>query len=217
MEGSLKVIIGQLEDLFKLFNVKYYNGELQKPIIAVSPDVTNGAYGWCTTWKAWQTTQEHNASNGYYEINLCAEHLSRPFKEVCGTLLHEMVHLWNLQNNIKDTSRGGTYHNKRFKVEAEKRGLIIEQDEKYGWCITHLAEDTESYIEHINFTGFDLHRTKIAKVDGKKAKKTSSSRKYICPLCGQSIRATKELRVLCGECSTENELVLMKQEELDEE
>lgn len=92
---SLQPIIEKLESLFSKFNEKFYNNELQTPVITVSPDTTKGAYGWCTAWKAWSTeapkpikdlstlTKEQLDSmkkdDGYYEINLCAEHLARPF------------------------------------------------------------------------------------------------------------------------------------------
>ena len=45
-ETSLKPVIDKLENLFSKFNEKFYNGELQTPIITVSPDTTKGAYGW---------------------------------------------------------------------------------------------------------------------------------------------------------------------------
>lgn len=38
--------------------------------------------------------------DGFYEINICAEHLARPFEQVAETLLHEMVHLYNLQIGV---------------------------------------------------------------------------------------------------------------------
>ena len=50
---SLKPVIEKLESLFSSFNQKFYNGELQTPVITVSPDTTKGAYGWCTSWKTW--------------------------------------------------------------------------------------------------------------------------------------------------------------------
>lgn len=140
-ETSLKPVIENLESLFSKFNEKFYNNELQAPIITVSPDTTKGAYGWCTAWKAWSNTEPQKVNDiailtkedleamktddGFYEINICAEHIARAFEEVCETLLHEMVHLYNLQMNIKDTSRGGTYHNKKYKDAAEKHGLIV--------------------------------------------------------------------------------------------
>ena len=33
-----------------------------------------------------------------------------------------------------------------------------------------------------------------------KAKKPSSTRKYVCPCCGQSIQATKEVNIMCMMC-----------------
>lgn len=205
-EQSLKVIIQKLEDLFEQFNNRFYDGQVQKPVIAVSPDTTKGAYGWCTTWKAWkektESEEEQQDAPGYYEINLCAEHLARPFTEVCATLLHEMVHLWNLQNEIQDTSRGGTYHNKKFKQIAEEHGLIIEQHPKYGWTLTSLNDEAKEFIENMNEKGFGIYRSKLPKI---KASKSSSSRKYVCPCCGLIIRATKEVSVICGDCNVEFE------------
>ena len=91
---SLGTVITRLEDLFQRFNDRFYDGKLQAPIITVSPDSAGRVLGWCTAWKAWKENAEDE--DGYYEINLCAEHLLRPFDDICATLLHEMVHLYNL-------------------------------------------------------------------------------------------------------------------------
>ena len=72
-----------------------------------------------------------------------------------------MVHLYNQENNIKDTSRGNTYHNKRFKQEAEKRGLIIDYDQRIGWSITTLNDEAKQFIdENINKDVFTLTRVR---------------------------------------------------------
>lgn len=39
-ETSLKPVIEKLESLFSKFNEKFYNNELQTPVITVSPDTT---------------------------------------------------------------------------------------------------------------------------------------------------------------------------------
>lgn len=214
-EQSLKPIIEKLENLFQKFNEKYYAGKLEKPIITVSPDTTIGAYGWCTGWKAWtnkeqklvtdistMTKEELEAlkkDDGFYEINICAEYLSRPFEQIAETLLHEMVHLFNLQNKIQDTSRNGTYHNKKFKAAAEAHGLKVEQDSKYGWNRTELNDEARNYIEAMQDKKFQLYRKFIPKLKASKTKQ--SSRKYVCPCCGLIIRATKEVDVICAECN----------------
>ena len=92
-EASLKPVIAELETLFSKFNARFFENKLESPVITVSPDHTRGAYGWCTSWKGWQNGAKEG---GFYEINLCAEYLNRPYEETCGTLLHEMVHLQSL-------------------------------------------------------------------------------------------------------------------------
>lgn len=204
--ATIRPVIEKLEEVFDTFNEKFYNSELERPVITVAQDTTSGAYGWFTTWRAWQ----EEGTEGYYEINICAETLDRPFSETVGTLLHEMAHLHARMNGIKDVSRGGTYHNKRFKEIAEAHGLIIENTEKNGWTKTSLRPETLEFVESLQFDGFKLRRTGLTKTA---SAKKSSSKKYSCPCCGQSIRATKEVRILCGECSTEEELVLMELED----
>lgn len=49
-----------------------------------------------------------------------------------------------MQNDIKDTSNHGIYHNKRFKALAEMRDLRISRHGKYGWMIT---EPTEQLLD----------------------------------------------------------------------
>lgn len=201
MNSSIKPIIDKIEELFKTFNTKFYDGQLQKPVLTVSPDSTSGAFGWITTWKSWH---QEGMEEGFYEINLCAEHLNRDFKETCATLLHEMVHLWNLQNDVKDTSRGTSYHNKKFKEVGEQRGLIIKKHDKYGWTLTSLNEEATEFINTLGEQNFQLHRTKMTKLES--GAKKSSSKKYTCPQCGMIVRATKEVHILCGDCDVKMEL-----------
>lgn len=197
---SLRNTIQQLEDLFEAFNKAYFENQLSKPVVTVSPDMTKGAYGWCTSWKAWKEAWHEN--EGYYEINICAEYLSRPYEEVAGTMLHEMVHLYNLEQGVKDTSRAGTYHNRKFKEAAEAHGLNVSNDSKYGWCRTTLTDEAkavvENYMKEIGKTSFDLYREKVEKKT--KAAKKSNSIKYVCPCCGIIVRATKVVNIKCYDC-----------------
>lgn len=193
---SLKPVIGELEALFTTFNKALFEGKLEKPVITVSPDSTKGAYGWCTGWKAWNDGSENG---GFYEINLCAEYLNRPFEDTCSTLIHEMVHLWNLQAGVQDTSRSGTYHNKKFKDAAEAHGLVVEKTEKHGYSKTSLSPESVAFVQSLGKSGFSLVRPRPLGLKGN-SKSKQSSRKYVCPGCGAIIRATKEVFVICGDC-----------------
>jgi hypothetical protein len=56
---------------------------------------------------------------------------------VIGILVHESAHALATARGIKDTSRGGTWHNERYKALAEELGLIVGQDEGgWGWADT---------------------------------------------------------------------------------
>ena len=192
-EVSLKPVIEELENLFSKFNARFFDGGLEKPVITVSPDHTRGAYGWCTGWKAWKAGEDE----GHYEINLCAEYLNRPFEETCGTLIHEMVHLQNLQDGVQDTSRSGTYHNKKFKETAEAHGLTVEKGEKYGWHKTTLSPEALEFVQSLGKQGFTLVRPRPLGLKGS-SKGGSSSRKYVCPCCGAISQAVKTPALQAG-------------------
>lgn len=124
-----------LNKVFKLINEEYFNNELEVPTITIQSTV--GAYGHVSVNKVW-----HNDTIATHELNLSADYLNRPIENIVATLIHEGCHLCALQNNIKDTSNRGIYHNKRFKALAEERGLQISRHETYGWTITEPTEKT---------------------------------------------------------------------------
>ena len=182
-----------LEELFNQFNDHLFDNEVEKPIITISPDTTGGAYGWCTTQKIWKSSDEE-----YYEINICAEHLNRPIKEVCATLIHEMVHLHNIGNGVQDTSANGRYHNKKFKETAEAHGLIIEKVQSYGWTKTSLHPDTSDWIEkNVTIESFGLARAKKSKAH---TKSKSKYRYYMCPCCNKKFYTVSEINARCEGC-----------------
>lgn len=208
--------VKQLEILFHQFNVQFFNGEVETPVIAVLPDTTSGAYGWCTTQKIWKSGEKE-----FYEINICAEHLNRPIKEVCATLIHEMVHLDNLKKGIKDTSGNGRYHNKKFKETAEARGLVIERVDGYGWTKTSLKPETAEWIENnVEIEKFDLVRVRNMRSgsgsnkgsDGQSSgegegdestpkAKASKYKYYTCPCCGKKFYSIYEIKATCEDCN----------------
>lgn len=198
-------VTGYIEKMYRQLNIDKFDGKLEEPVITVMD--TKGAYGHVTCSKVWRTKDATR-----YELNIAAGTLSRPIENVVSTLLHEMVHIYCMANNIQDTSRGTTYHNKRFKEQAEKVGLIITYDKRIGWSITAPSESLIDYIIEQGWTDILMNRG-IARKDltgasptspddaGEESpKKPSSTRKYICPSCGMSVRATKDVRIKCMDC-----------------
>lgn len=73
------------------------------------------------------------------EVLLAGEALHLTPETVFEVLLHEAAHGLNAAQRIQDSSRGGRYHNVRFKATAEDLGLVVEQGRPYGWARTSLG------------------------------------------------------------------------------
>ena len=202
---SYNRVAGYLNKIFDLLNEEFFESALSRPTITIQS--TPKAYGHFSlredTWVS--------KLGVTHEINIGAGTLARPIEEVAATLLHEMVHYWNYEQGIQDCSRGNTYHNRRFKEAAEARGLMVEHSNKYGWSHTSPAEAllefvidndlTDILINRNEFSGFQMTGTGThSGATIPTPPKKSSSRKYICPCCGTSVRATKVVNIGCLDC-----------------
>ena len=213
MKGQVTIqsAIDELQRMFKLLNVTYFGGELERPVITIHTDHTGGAYGWISVHKVWSSKDDA----WFREINLCAEHLNRPVERVITTLAHEMAHLWNLEHEIQDTSRKFAYHNTRFKEIAEAAGLIVSQSMSNGWNITEPGPEFTALVhENCRAGCFKLERMKTYRdgtpkitkpgADGGEITVTrtkQSYKKFACADCGQVARAAAAARLICGKCN----------------
>ncbi len=203
---SYNRVAGYLNKIFDMLNAEFFENALSRPTITIQS--TPKAYGHFSlrsdTWIS--------KIGATHEINIGAGTLARPIEEVAATLLHEMVHYWNFVGGIQDCSRGGTYHNRRFKDAAEAHGLTVQHSDKYGWSHTAPSdalldfvlenELTDILINRNEYGGFQITGTGThsGTPSGTVTPKKSSSRKYLCPCCGMSIRATKEVNIGCLDC-----------------
>lgn len=212
---TISKIVAKTETMFDLFNAHFYNAEMIRPAISVSPDGGRGAYGWCSVYEIWEGDGE-----AHREINITAEYINRPISEVAATMLHEMAHLYNLTHGIKDVSNNGYYHNKKFKETAEAHGFHIEHHNTYGWTVTTLAEDTADWLaQQPGMDDFTASRKTVFQIktktdDGEddgngimptvnigRTNSKNRSIKYVCPHCRTIIRATRQVNVVCGDCN----------------
>lgn len=206
--SNIKITIDELHKAFYKLNETIFFNQLPEPAILIQGKGNKkNILGWCSLTEIWINKDMKEKK---YEINIVAESLNRSKDEIITTLLHEMCHLYNLINDIKDTSRNGTYHNKKFKNAAEDHGLIVSHDKKLGWNISELAPQTKQLIKsfNLNDAAFELYKINDINAEGEGTngsvtkKKKTSSKKYICPKCGAIIRTSKELNVICGDCKT---------------
>lgn len=202
--------VGYLEKLFRGLNDRFYDGKLPEPVIQIIPDLKT--YGHISVGKIWKREDGQHA----YELNISSYHLDRPIENVCSTILHEMAHEYALENGIQDTSRNGYYHNKKFKEIAENHGIIVDYDNTIGWSRTSPSDALIEWLLENDYTSIEFYKEKpfafalptntTITVDTNNTGITvnvtpkSSTRKYQCPKCGNSFRATKDINVLCIDC-----------------
>lgn len=203
-------VLGYLERLYRQLNMDFFGGELETPVVTIQS--TRGAYGHVTCGRVWKCKDSE-----HYELNIGAGTLCRPIEYTVSTLLHEMVHIYNLVHGIQDCSRNNTYHNKRFKDKAESVGLVVSYDKRIGWGITMPSDDLILYTAEQGWQDVYMYRddgpayilrpggaasSGDSADDNAPVKKPSSTRKYECPCCGLSVRATRDVRIKCVDCDT---------------
>ena len=205
---SYNRVAGYLNKIFDLLNETYFESTLSRPTITIQS--TPKAYGHFSlredTWVS--------KLGGTHEINIGAGTLSRNIESVVATLLHEMVHYYNHINGVQDCSRGNTYHNKRFKAAAEQRGLCVEHSDKYGWSHTSPSDELLQFCLDNDLSDILINRNEFcgARIPGTGTHsgtgvvvppRKSSTRKYLCPCCGNSVRATKTVNIGCLDCGVQ--------------
>ncbi len=201
-------VSGYLVKIFRALNESYFESKLSTPVITIQS--TPRAYGHVSVCEVWTSGDEARR-----ELNIGAGTINRPIEEVVATLLHEMCHLYNMQRGVQDCSRGGAYHNKIFRDTATARDLDIQHHPVYGWTITAPTDRLIQWcVDH------DLEEIRVFRHDfgvnlrpprggsapdsndtpAEPPKTKQSTRKYVCPCCGAIVRATRDIKIICGEC-----------------
>lgn len=210
---NIQMATDELHVAFRCLNEAFFEGKLPEPAITIQSGGKRSTMGWCTIKPIWG---DKEGTIRLYEINIAAEYLNIEFHEIMDTLLHEMIHLYCKIHKIKDTSRKGQYHNKRFKEESLKRGFyypVDKPDKRIGWSYSKITDETKQLIDTfpIDREVFKIARATFGQLPGgedtaeeggeeQEGPRRSHNRKYICPSCNQSVRATREVNVMCGDC-----------------
>ena len=194
-----------LNTLFDLLNARFFDNELERPTITIQS--TPKALGHFSTRKdTWVSS-----AGVSHEVNIGAGNLACEIDLLLSVLTHELVHYYCHIHGIKDVSRNTMYHNRKFKEAAEAHGLTVERDPKYGWTMTRANDEMLAFIEEhqldrIHITRNEFLFLRIPGLTGNndkaivKGPAKSNSRKYICPCCGNSVRATKLVNIACMDC-----------------
>ncbi|OIJ12970.1 hypothetical protein BKP35_10445 [Anaerobacillus arseniciselenatis] len=201
-QTNLQPAITELHKIYKKANEILFNNELPEDVVITiqSRGKRKGTLGWMYTKPVWEAGEDKEL----YEINIASEALKRDYFEIITTLIHEMVHVWNAVGEVKDTSRGNSYHNKRFLASAIEAGMEYTHErphEKIGYSAVTLTKETQNKIK---FWGINKEAFAVSRKDlnaGGQAKKKSNIIKWCCPSCDLIMRSSKpNVNVKCIDC-----------------
>jgi len=182
--------------------IAYFREDMGFRDIRITPVIqTQGkrrsCYGHFTSAKVWKTKDGMQS----HEIQISAEHLTRPAMDIATTIRHELVHASNCENAIVDTSNGGTYHNKRFLQSASAFGLeMAPKTTTNGHGITKGFTAVYEAIVAQELQPDDGAFTLARQIVAAKPKTKGKMNKWSCECT--TIRAAVEVVAVCQKCDS---------------
>jgi hypothetical protein len=147
----------------------------------------------------WQVADQRRA-----EVLVSGEGLQRGAVDVLGTLLHEAAHGLADARDVKDTSRQGRYHNRRYARLAAELGLQVAYDPATGWSQTTVPEAlAEAYAAELADLAAALNLWRYAEQQTTTHTGSRNLLACTCP-CGRKLRVAKQTLeqapIVCGAC-----------------
>lgn len=103
--------------------------------------IGSGTAGRSAKWGHYAAMRWQHGEHRLPEVLISGEGLKRSADEVLTTLLHEAAHALADVRGIKDTSRQGRWHNKKFAQLADELGLDTTKDPRIGYSLCTLRDD----------------------------------------------------------------------------
>lgn len=203
--------------------IQSHHPELPEVVMLLGTGVERGRLVKLGHWWSGRWIADGNVRG---EVLLAGEALHLKPDAVFEVLLHEAAHGINAARGVQDTSRGGRYHNARFKSTAIEVGLTVAQMDPYGFAQTELGDlATQRYADDITKLAAAMRIARRipgsalseAEVDGQTGTEGTpgagggeSQREKVRPAecgCGRRMRMAPSVfaqgPVTCGNCGAE--------------
>lgn len=82
-----------------------------------------------------------NTTGSAHELFISGEGLIDGGAAVMATLIHEAAHGHSMATGVVDVSRGGRYHNGKFKAQAELMGIATTHSASLGWSASEITDE----------------------------------------------------------------------------
>lgn len=218
------------ERAFDTLNNRLFDGKLPEVVLTLRAGRNANGYAWAKRFKIHDSETPQDATEdstalmemedadfqgtvieketlqAFDEIAINPATANRPARDVLGTLLHEMCHVW--QFNFGKASRNG-YHNQQWAGKMIEVGLrpfsIQNPDKMVGQKVTHTIEEGGAadliFREIEDSFGADLV-IELPNIEAKRPAKNSKV-KFTCPVCGANAWGKESLRIMCADCEDE--------------
>ena len=202
MDTNIARMHDELYALFDAYNAEFFHGALSRPVIGLEKAEERASRSWTSRKKTWAQTGSRANLGEFYEITIATEDVGQQTENIAAMLLHEMCHLYAIENGIKDTSENRFYHNEAFRNIAESHGLVVAKEPRYGFSVTSLSPDAFIVASNVFNAVSPVFHIPKRDENTSSGRKPSSTRKFKCPSCGMKIRVTKagSVNVICGDC-----------------
>ncbi|QHX36692.1 SprT-like domain-containing protein [Spiroplasma sp. BIUS-1] len=142
-------------------------------------------------------------SDNKNQITIWTLALNGDYIRLIGVLVHEMVHQYNYERDVKDVENNQR-HNKKFKEIAESKAkLIVQSASRRGFSNTQPSYELIDFIEK----WLDFNKELFKKMIHKDALEYrpigyNKSNRYICQGCQTVINNSREkpLNIMCMDC-----------------
>ncbi len=141
------------------------------------------------SWTVASDDEENSQQDHIDEVHISSHILSQGGRSIMETVVHEAAHSTARSRKVKDVSRQGRWHNRRFAGIAEEFGLVVERDSKVGHRTPDLTDEaSEIYSESVMWLNDATGNLFQSPQSRDKPTKPANTVKLVCPTCGRYFR-----------------------------
>jgi hypothetical protein len=199
-QAAASAVVAALEQAWTAIRAHHPDVPQVVVILGAGSEARRGLFKWGHFAAArWQVADTNRP-----EVLVSGEGLKRGARAVLATLLHEAAHGLANTRGVKDTSRQGRWHNRRFAALAGELGLKVDVDKRTGWSQTSLTDQLAGRYAH-QLTGLDEALLLWRHAERQQDSATRSRNLLACSCeCGRKLRVSRttleQAPIICGAC-----------------